>query len=78
MLKWAFVEAANLVVLQQRRMAHTHAFRLYQRIHRRKNHQKAVVAVARHFAEAAYWILRKQEAYREPKARPLAGLSTHG
>lgn len=78
MLKWAFVEAANLVVLQQRRLAHTHAFRLYQRIHSRKNHQKAVVAVARHFAEAAYWILRKQEAYREPKARPLSVSSTHG
>jgi transposase len=78
MLKWAFVEAANLVVLQQRRLAHSHAFRLYQRIHSRKNHQKAVVAVARHFAEAAYWILRKQEAYREPKARPLSVSSTHG
>jgi transposase len=78
MLKWAFVEAANLVVLQQRRLAHSHAFRLYQRIHSRKNHQKAIVAVARHFAEAAYWVLRKQEAYREPTARALAVSSTHG
>jgi transposase len=78
MLKWAFVEAANLVVLQRRRMAHTHAFRLYQRIHSRKNHQKAVVAVARHFAEAAYWILRKQEAYREPKLQSHSASPTHG
>jgi transposase len=78
MLKWAFVEAANLVVLQQRRLASTHALRLYQRIHSRKNHQKAIVAVARHFAEAAYWVLRKQEAYREPTARPAAVSSTHG
>lgn len=78
MLKWAFVEAANLVVLQQRRMSHTHAFRLYQRIRSRKNHQKAVVAVGRHFAEAAYWVLRKQEAYREPTTRSLAVSSTHG
>jgi transposase len=78
MLKWAFVEAANLVVLQRRRMAHTHALRLYQRIHSRKNHQKAVVAVARHFAEAAYWILRKQEAYREPKVRSRCASPTHG
>ena len=78
MLKWALVEAANLGVLQQRRLAHTHAFRLYQRIHTRKNHQKAVVAVARHFAEAAYWVLRKQEAYREPKSRSLSVSSTHG
>jgi transposase len=78
MLKWAFVEAANLVVLQQRRMGHTHALRLYQRIRSRKNHQKAVVAVGRHFAEAAYWVLRKQEAYREPTTRSLAVSSTHG
>jgi transposase len=78
MLKWAFVEAASLVVLQRRRMAHTHALRLYQRIHSRKNHQKAVVAVARHFAEAAYWILRKQEAYREPKVRSRCASPTHG
>jgi transposase len=78
MLKWAFVEAANLVVLQQRRLDRSHAFRLYQRIHSRKNHQKAIVAVARHFAEAAYWVLRKQEAYREPTARPAAASSTHG
>jgi len=78
MLKWSFVEAANLVLLQRRRMAHTHALRLYQRIHSRKNHQKAVVAVARHFAEAAYWILRKQEAYREPKVRSRCASPTHG
>jgi hypothetical protein len=41
--------------------------RLYQRIKRSKNHQKAVVAVARHLAEAAWWVLTKQEVYREPK-----------
>jgi transposase len=78
MLKWAFVEAANLVLLQQRRLAGSHALRLYERIRSRKNHQKAIVAVARHFAEAAYWVLRKQEAYREPTARPVVVSSTHG
>jgi hypothetical protein len=41
--------------------------RLYQRIKRAKNHQKAVVAVGRHLAEAAWWVLTKQEVYREPK-----------
>jgi hypothetical protein len=46
--------------------------RLYQRIRARKNHQKATVAVARHLAEAAYWVLRKKEAYREPVARKPA------
>jgi transposase len=77
-LKWAFVEAANLIVMQQRRLAGTHVLRLYQRIRARKNHQKAAVAVARHLAEAAYWVLRKKEAYREPLARKPAVASTHG
>jgi hypothetical protein len=35
----------------------SHVLRLYQRVRRKKNHQKAVVAAARHLAEAAYWIL---------------------
>jgi transposase len=77
-LKWAFVEAANLIVMQQRRLADTHVLRLYRRIRARKNHQKAAVAVARHLAEAAYWVLRKREAYREPPARKPAVASTHG
>ena len=47
-LKWAFVEAANLV------------------------------AVARHRAEAAYWILKKREVYREPEAPRWEVSSTHG
>jgi transposase len=77
-LKWAFVEAANLIVINQRRRAGTHAVRLYQRIKRRKNHQKAAVAVARHLAEAAWWILTKQEVYREPRGSQQALSSTHG
>ena len=40
---------------------------MYQRIKRAKNHQKAVVAVGRHLAEAAWWMLTKQEVYREPQ-----------
>jgi transposase len=66
-LKWAFVEAANVIVLNQRRMAHPHVLQLYRRIRDRKGHAKAVVAVGRHLAEAAYWILVKGEPYREPK-----------
>src|SRR5258706_547472 len=56
----------------------THVVRLYQRIKRAKNHQKAVVAVARHLAEAAWWVLTKQEVYREPQNSRLALSSTHG
>ena len=54
-LKWAFVETGNLIVINQRGLAGTHLVRLYQRIKRSKNHQKAVVAMARHLAEAAWW-----------------------
>src|SRR5258708_7149230 len=78
-LKWAFVETGNLVVINQRGFAGTHVARLYQRIKRAKNHQKAVVAVARHLAEAAWWVLTKQEVYREPPGpRQQALSSTHG
>jgi transposase len=77
-LKWAFVETGNLVVINQRRLAGTHVVRLYQRIKRAKNHQKAVVAVGRHLAEAAWWLLTKQEVYREPNGTRPALSSTHG
>jgi transposase len=77
-LKWAFVETGNLVVINQRRLAGTHVVRLYQRIKRAKNHQKAVVAVARHLAEAAWWVLTKQEVYREPRKARQDLSSTHG
>ena len=75
-LKWAFVETGNLIVISQRRLAGTHVVRLYQRIKRKKNHQKAVVAVGRHSAEAAWWVLTKQEVYREPKGPQQQALSS--
>lgn len=65
-LKWAFVEAANANNLQRARYPGRHVSRLYERIARRKGHPKAIGAVARHLAEATYWILTKEEAYREP------------
>jgi len=68
-LKRAFAEIGNLVVINQRRLGGAHVVRLYQRIKRAKNRQKAVVAVARHLAEAAWWVLTKQEVYREPQTR---------
>jgi transposase len=75
-LKWAYVEAANVIVTQQKRLAGTHAVRLYQRVKAKQNSQKAAVAVGRHLAEASYWMLIKKEAYREPKAGKVS--STHG
>lgn len=65
-LKRAFVEAANVVVLNQARTPSRHVVRLYQRIRANKGHGKAVVAVGRHLAESTYWVLKKNESYREP------------
>jgi len=75
-LKWAFVEIGNLVVVNQLRLAGTHVVRLYQRVKRAKNHQKAVVAVGRHLAEAAWSVLSKLEVYREPHDRRQQALSS--
>jgi transposase len=77
-LKWAFVETGNLIVINQRRFAGTHVVQLYRRIKRAKNHQKAVVAVARHLAESAWWVLTRQEVYRDPRIARQALSSTHG
>ena len=66
-LKWAFTEAANVIVLQQHKLGDCHVLRLYHRIYRHKGHAKAVTAVGRHLAEATYWMLKKHEPYREPK-----------
>lgn len=70
-LKWALIEAANAIVVNQHRMPHCHVVQLYNRIMKRKGHAKAVVAVARHLAEATYWVLKKKELYKEPKRRNL-------
>jgi len=66
-LKWAFTEAANVISTHKKHWAYRHSVRLYNRIAAKKNHQKAVGAVARHLAEATYWMLRKDEDYKEPK-----------
>ncbi len=65
-LKWAFVEAANSCVLNRNRCGYHHASRLYEGIKARRGHGKAIMAVARHLAEASFWMLKKGEPYREP------------
>jgi transposase len=66
-LKWAFIEAANAVAAHhaQRGWTTRHASRLYVRIRSRKGSSVAIGAVARHLAESAFWILTKNEPYRE-------------
>jgi len=65
-LKWAFVEAANGIVMRQKAWAGKHVVRTYQRLKVTKCHAKAVTAVGRHLAESSWWILTKKQAYREP------------
>ena len=65
-LKWAFVEAANCVVMQGHRFQGRHVWELYTRLRQAKCHGKAAVAVGRHLAEASWWMLTKKQPYREP------------
>ena len=67
-LKWAFVEAANAPAqyCKKPHWQHRHVTHLYERVRLRKGHSVAVGAVARHLAEATFWILNKKEPYREP------------
>ena len=70
-LKWAFIEAASTIALlhQHPRWATRPICQIYTRIRRRKGHGIAIGAVARHLAEATFWMLTRQEPYREPAAR---------
>lgn len=65
-LKWAFVEAANSVAVNQARCPDRHVSQLYRRLRQHKGHAKAVGAVARHLAEAAFHVLRQKEMYQDP------------
>jgi transposase len=65
-LKWAFAEAANSIAVHALRTPERHVSQLYQRLRLRKGHAKAVGAVARHLAEAAFHVLQRSECYRDP------------
>lgn len=67
-LKWAFAQAANSTAVNYRRFPERHVSQLYARLRARKGHNKAVGAVARHLAEAAFHVLSRQQAYRDPTA----------
>ncbi len=65
-LKWAFAEAANSVAVNHTRCSDRHVSQLYRHLRERKAHSKAIGAVARHLAEAAFHVLTRQEPYRDP------------
>lgn len=68
-LKWAFTEAANVIVLNQHKLSHPHVVHRYKRVRAKKGHSVAVGAMARHLAEASYWILVKREPYMDPEEK---------
>jgi transposase len=65
-LRWAFIEAGHSTALNCERRPERHVSRLYRRLRARRGHYKAVGAVARHLAEASYYVLSKKEPYRDP------------
>ena len=67
-LKWAFIEAANVVSAHhsQAGWSTRHCAKLYLRIRGRKGASVAIGAVARHLAESAFWVLKRNEPYKEP------------
>jgi transposase len=73
-LKWAYTEAAEVICRHRAHWPQRHVSQLYARVCHRRNHPKAIGAVARHLAEATYWILTKEERYQEPKRK--SGAST--
>lgn len=71
-LRWAFVEAADSVLMHRHTYQDQHVLELYDRLKKHKCHGKAAVAVARHLAESSWWILTKREKYRQPHALAVA------
>lgn len=72
------IEAANVIVRQRHHpnWRKKYVAHLYERIKRRKGHSVAVGATARYLAEATFWVLAKEEPYKEPPHwRSAAGLS---
>jgi hypothetical protein len=68
-LKWAFAEAGNAVAVNCERRPERFVSQLDRRLRERKGHRKAVGAVARHLAEAAFYVLSRQEDYQDPAAK---------
>ncbi len=65
-LKWAFIEAGNSVAIHRGAHPQWYVRKLYERVRARRGHPAAIGAVARHLAEASWWMLSKHEEYRAP------------
>lgn len=67
-LRWAYVEAATCAV-RLHGYRGSHIGELYQRLLPTRGYGRTIVAVARHLAEASYWMLRKRQPYRPPQPK---------
>jgi transposase len=74
-LKWAYIEAANCIALQQKRLEGRHVVDLLKRIQKKKGYPKAAVAVGRHLAEATFYMLKRNQAYQEPNLKQTVSSS---
>jgi transposase len=70
-LKWAYVEAANVVSIHRGHWPQRSVVQLYNRVKAKKGHGTAIGAVARHLAESTFWVLKKKEMYKEPQQRAV-------
>ena len=61
-----------MVARHRRKDPERHVSRLYERIMKKRGHQKAIGAVGRHLAEATYWMLTKGEPYKDSELREQA------
>jgi transposase len=75
-LKWAFTEAANVICRNRNRTnwPRRHVSQLYERIKRRKGHPIAIGAVARHLAEATFWMQTREEMYQDPAMSRISSI----
>ena len=71
-LKWAYSEAGNSTAVNYKRLPLRHTSKLYKRLRERKGHAKAIGAVGRHLAEASFWVLTRNEDYKEPKLKSFS------
>lgn len=65
-LKWAYVEAANINCINRIHHPGRHVSCLYGRLRSKRGHAVAIGAVARHLAEASYWVLTRRQPYHDP------------
>lgn len=63
-IRWAAIQSARVAARQPNRFQ-----RIYDKLKSRKGDKIAIVAVARNLMESVYWVLTKEEDYKESSSR---------